>query len=205
MLLKEKDMTGLDNIIKKIDNDADRVIEQVNKDAEKEITQILNNAQKELDEKREIMQRKAQTDSNLKKERLISMAKLEGSKSVLQTKRELINRVYDKVYKVFNDMPSDEYEKLLVQQIVNTNPPSSGSIRLSETDSKRISADFARKVNEEFKNRGKNVTFSLDHINANIKGGFVLICGDIELNGSLEKMIEFNKSDYEPIISNTLF
>ena len=198
-------MSGLDNIIKKIENDADLVVSQINRDAEKEIEQIMNNARFDVEKKRKEMQDRAQISGKIKKERLISMANLEGGKLILRTKRDLMNQVIDKVYQLLGNMPPEDYEKLLINMIIKADPRSSGLIRLNKNDKNRVSTGFTKKVNDVFTGQGKNISFSLDNKDANIKGGFILICGDIEINGSFEKLTEFNRSEFEKIIAQTLF
>lgn len=198
-------MTGLDNIINKIKEDADSVQLQIKEQAEIEAAKIMEAAQLEVEEKRKAMLNRAQDDGRLRQERMVSMAKLEGSKSVLKAKRDLIDQVYEKVYELLRIMPDQEYEDLLVRIITGTNPKASGFIRLSKDDKNRVSDRFISKVNDAFKQKGNDVSFELDPVNADGRGGFVLICGNIEINGTFEKMMEMRKAEFEPVISNTLF
>ncbi|HBN82249.1 MAG TPA: hypothetical protein DDZ89_00210, partial [Clostridiales bacterium] len=131
--------------------------------------------------------------------------KLEGNKTLLKTKRELMEQVFEKIYQLLGSMPDSEYEQLLIRFITNANPTESGSIRLNEQDKKRVSPEFIPSVNKAFQQQGKNVSFTLDSVHAGHTGGFILVCGNVEINGTFEKILEMQRSELEGIISETLF
>jgi V/A-type H+-transporting ATPase subunit E len=202
---KEDEMPGLESIIQKIKEDADSVLLQLEAQTKAQTDQIIEDARLELETKRKEMQKNAQAAGLLKQERMISMAKLEGSKTLLKTKRDLMEQVFDKTVRLLTGMKDSEYEKLLIRMIVNADPVESGSVRLNERDKKRISTFFIHSVNKEFKKKGKNVSFTLDPVPGNFSGGFVLICGNVEINGTFEKIVEMRRSELERIVSETLF
>ena len=198
-------MSGLENIIKRIKEDADSMQAQLETQTKSSMDQIMDSARLELEEKRQYMLKQAQTAGQLKQERMVSMAKLEGNKTLLKTKRELMEQVFEKIYQLLGSMPDSEYEQLLIRLITNANPTESGSIRLNEQDKKRVSPEFIPSVNKAFQQQGKNVSFTLDSVHAGHTGGFILVCGNVEINGTFEKILEMQRSELEGIISETLF
>ncbi len=198
-------MSGLENIIKRIKEDADSMQAQLETQTKSSMDQIMDSARLELEEKRQYMLKQAQTAGQLKQERMVSMAKLEGNKTLLKTKRELMEQVFEKIYQLLGSMPDSEYEQLLIRFITNANPTESGSIRLNEQDKKRVSPEFIPSVNKAFQQQGKNVSFTLDSVHAGHTGGFILVCGNVEINGTFEKILEMQRSELEGIISETLF
>ena len=198
-------MSGLENIIKRIKEDADSMQAQLETQTKSSMDQIMDSARLELEEKRQYMLKQAQTSGQLKQERMVSMAKLEGNKTLLKTKRELMEQVFEKIYQLLGSMPDSEYEQLLIRLITNANPTESGSIRLNEQDKKRVSPEFIPSVNKAFQQQGKNVSFTLDSVHAGHTGGFILVCGNVEINGTFEKILEMQRSELEGIISETLF
>lgn len=198
-------MSGLENIIKRIKEDADSMQAQLETQTKSSMDQIMDSARLELEEKRQYMLKQAQTAGQLKQERMVSMAKLEGNKTLLKTKRELMEQVFEKIYQLLGSMLDSEYEQLLIRLITNANPTESGSIRLNEQDKKRVSPEFIPSVNKAFQQQGKNVSFTLDSVHAGHTGGFILVCGNVEINGTFEKILEMQRSELEGIISETLF
>ena len=198
-------MPGLDNIIKKIKEDANAVQEQMNAQTKAATDKIIQAARLEMEEKRQDIINRAQIDGRLKQERMVSMAKLEGSKTLLKTKRDLMEKVFDNVQGLLSKIPDQEYEELLIRMITNVNPRESGTIRLNQQDLKRISPTFISRVNEAFRQQGKNVSFTLGPAHADKSGGFVMVCGNMEINSTFDKIIGMQKTEFESIVSNTLF
>lgn len=77
------------------------------------------------------------------------------------------------------------------------------SIRLNHRDKEAIGADLIIFANKESANVGKTVV--LDDAAASIRGGFILVCGDIELNASLELYLQKVRSTTESEVYAILF
>ncbi|HBN82250.1 MAG TPA: hypothetical protein DDZ89_00215, partial [Clostridiales bacterium] len=64
-------MSGLENIIKRIKEDADSMQAQLETQTKSSMDQIMDSARLELEEKRQYMLKQAQTAGQLKQERMV--------------------------------------------------------------------------------------------------------------------------------------
>lgn len=76
-------------------------------------------------------------------------------------------------------------------------------IRLNRRDREAIGAELIKYANSEAAKAQKTVV--LDDSAASIKGGFILVCGDIELNASLELYLKKVRSTTESEVCAILF
>lgn len=76
-------------------------------------------------------------------------------------------------------------------------------LRLSGRDKSAIGAELIKYAQSALKKTGKKV--ALDEKEADIQGGFIMVCGDVELNASLELYMNTIRSATEGEICGVLF
>ena len=88
-------------------------------------------------------------------------------------------------------MPDKEYFDLLYQVFVNQNIQADGEILFSEKDKKRMPKDFTSRLNSA--SDGGKITLSQE--TAGIENGFIVRCGKIEINCTIDSILEEKDSE----------
>lgn len=197
-------MTGLEKIIKHIEEDASTAAETVILQAKDKADQTITNAHTEGDKMSAEIAEKSQLDVNAFLNRAESTAALQKKKMILNAKQQIISEIMQKAKTLLMELPEDEYFEAILKMLQKYALGMSGEILFSEKDRKRIPNQFAERVNSALVDvPGASLTVS-DHTRA-IDGGFVLIYGDIEENCSFEALILADKDALQDKISTLLF
>lgn len=195
-------MTGLDKIIKEIQDEASAEAAAMIAKAKAEAEKILANAKAESDAKCEkIAAAAAQDVADIAQSRESAIA-LQRRQRALQTKQEMLSETLDKALESLKDLPETEYFGLMVHLASTSAQPGEGVMMLSENDSKRVPADFAQKVAAALPS-GSTITISSE--TRPIDGGFILKYGDIEENCSFKSIFDASRDDFSDAIRDTLF
>jgi V/A-type H+-transporting ATPase subunit E len=198
-------MAGADRINQKILDEARQQSEANIKVAEMEAEALIDGAKAEAQTKREIMLEKAKKDMLERQKRLLSIAELEGRKHKLQTKQDMLDKVFKKAVEKLNSFPMDQYEKILADMIISIVKNGDEEIVLSKKDAIHISNGFIPGINERLKSKGVQGNVKLSDKTQNINGGFILKAGDIEINSSFEALIRMQREQLEEELVKILF
>lgn len=197
-------MTGLEKILKAIEEDATTIanaeIAKANEKAEK----ILALAKQEADEKcREIIeQSKENVNSSLS--RAESAANLQEKKLILKAKQEVITDVIESARKKLIMLDKEEYFKVIIKMIRKHALNKDGKIIFNASDLKRIPEGLEESIKEALKDK-ENATLTIAEHSASIDGGFILVYGDVEINCSFESLFLSAKETLQDKVCEVLF
>lgn len=220
-------MKNLDKIIEKIDGDAAERVAETEKTAEAEVHRLKKEAR---DRAADIMN-KAERDAERETERILGRSRSAGEmhrrQILLSAKVGMIDKAYDTAEKFLLSLPSDQYKKLLAHLLADAvEERITGVLRLVTLygDAEEHSTEFTAVFNERdreaygkevIRSTGailrarsdskKSVKIGLAEDSADIKGGVILRCGDIESNCSVEAMIRRSREDTGDAIAAVLF
>jgi len=127
-----------------------------------------------------------------------SSAALIARNAVLRTKREEIDKTLQGIAAYIDGLPDDRYFALLYKMAQGVDE-SEGVLFLNGRDLARRPADFLDKMKEA----GISATLSSEA--ADIDGGFLLQCGNIEINCSVSAVLEDKRNELEDYINQLLF
>ena len=198
-------MAGVERIKEKILDDARLQVKNIIEQAESEAADTIRSAQQEADSKKAVLLENAEKEAVELRKRLIAVAELEGRKSKLRVKQELIEEVFAKVLEKLNNMPKDQYESILIEMVVGAVQSGQEKIILSQRDKQRVSPEFTDKINKRLSERKINGNIALATETGNFNGGFILKSGDIEVNNSFEAIIKMQRDDLEVEVVKALF
>ncbi len=193
-------MTGLDKILAQIKADTDYTCADIQKQADAKCTDILNSAHAEADKIRMNGESKAKEIAAELLKRAESSAELLRRSVMLSAKQEIISASLDSSLNYLCDLPDKEYFDLICAMIAKYSEPSEGVIILSSKDLSRLPKDFNSKVSECAKG-----ILSLSDETADIKGGFILKYGGIEVNCALESIFLAENECFSDTVSRILF
>lgn len=89
---------GLEQILRRINEDAKAEVGKIIDESEKKATEIDANAKKEVEELARALLKEAEREANLEASRLITQARLEGKINLLSRKKGLIGEVLEKAF-----------------------------------------------------------------------------------------------------------
>ena len=177
-------MSGLDKIIADIGESAQNQYNDIIAAAEKEADALIKSEKTAADSD-------AESYVNRAKERIKTAENAEEASNemllrqgILKAKLSIIDETREKAVNEILVLDEKEYFAALKKVILgNYLEASSGLLRLNEADRKRLPADFLSTLNKELSN---GTSLKLDEKTANIRGGCILVYGDIEENCSFD-------------------
>jgi V/A-type H+-transporting ATPase subunit E len=140
-------MTGTDKIKSKIMEDANARAMQIEEQAKAEAEDIVNRALREAELKEAEILKKAESDGMNVYKRMLAVAELEGRKSTLGAKQDMITLAFKKALEKLCALPDNEYQRLIEDMAVKSAITGDGEILLSEKDTKRMNAEFIENIN----------------------------------------------------------
>ena len=191
---------SIEHITAKIISDANEFAEKVTEEAKKEASDITAEAQRKADEIKTNMAKRANDESLTLRHRRTAVAELEARKIRLDAKQKAVTQALIVAIDRFATMDSAKYTEFLAKKIAQIGVKD-GQVILNAKDKEAIGKKLVEEANKLLNT--DNLTLSDQTINA--KGGFVLKSGSIEVNSSLETMINSLKEDITPEIVEALF
>lgn len=191
---------SIENITGKILAEAEEQSKKVLEEAADKSRTIIEKAEQRAAAIRETSAEKAKEDGHLAKSRRISVAELEVRKIRLGAKQELISHCFEIALEQLANMEEEEYIELLESSIIALDVDG-GELVLNERDRKTIGNKLVKKINDA----GKVGTLILAEDTVNAKGGFVLRRGSMEINSTLETMINSIREAATPDVVKALF
>lgn len=202
-------MTGLDRIIKRIEDEATAeaacVVDRAKAEADAVVAAAVQQAQAQAD--KTAAQAAAQAEEITANAQ--SAAQLARRQVLLAEKQRLIADVIAQAKKALLHLPDADYFEL-VERLVDANVlPKNGEICFSQADLDRLPAGFALKLGVLATAKGG--ALALGRAPREIDGGFVLVYrdegagGDIEINCSFEALFYAARETLQDKVSDILF
>jgi len=191
---------SIEHITAKIISDATEYAEKITAEAKEEASSITADAQKKADEIKAHMAERAHDESLTLRHRRTAVAELEARKIRLDAKQKAVAQAISAAIDHVAAMEPKAYVEFLAKKIVQIGV-TDGQVILNAKDKEAVGKQLVEEANKLLS--GGKLTLSEQTINA--KGGFVLKSGSIEVNSSLETMINALKEDITPEIVEALF
>lgn len=189
---------SIENITQKILSEAKESAAAAVAEAQKQGQEMIAKAQTDAAELAKRAQQQAQTEHDVILQRRVSVAELEARKMRLAAKQEVIARSFDEAVERLANLNESEYIAFLADGIGEVAQDGS-EVLLNERDHKAV----GKKVIALVRAMGKDVSLSDEIIRA--KGGFILRCGAVELNATVETMIGAVREEVTPEVVQALF
>lgn len=199
--------------IKGIERIKARILAEANeyaaaKDAEtaKKCDEILAQRAKESAAKAEQILARAGSEADAARKNAVASGESRERSEMLRLRVEMADKAFDAALAKLSHLPEDKYipamAKLLAQAVnLSLNDGMSAALSLNERDSAFADAILAQ-AKPLFT---KKVTVTKSDRTSPIGAGFILICGDIEINCSGEKMIKAARQTLEKQTLDVLF
>lgn len=197
-------MTGLEKILKAIEDEAQAGAAAIIAEADKQAEEILAAAKLEAEKKCAQIVEKSAADVKSTINRAESAAALQEKKIILDAKQQIISNIITKARNSLAAMPDSEFIEIILQMVKKYAHNKPGKILFSASDKNRLPKD----INDRLKavlseNAGASLDVAED--TATIDGGFLLQYGDIEENCSFDALFSAAKEVLQDKVNSLLF
>ncbi len=190
-------MTGLENILLQIENDAKTQAEKIIEQAEHAAQKCVDEAILAAEEISNDYNAAALKTAEEIKSRAKAGDEAKLSRAKLLKKQEIIKAAIDNAKKAIKEQSEAEYfvflESLLKKYALNE----SGKMLLSETDKAAMTPEFEKAVKAS----------ALEALAAEIpaRGGFILVYGSIEINCTIDAVFDAATEEISDMLNEFLF
>ena len=191
---------SIDAITAKIVSDATEYADALTSEAKKEAKDILVNAESEAETIRKTTAAQSVKDAAVVKHRKESAAELEARKMMLAMKQEVVAGTIEAAIDRLANMETKAYISFLAGKIAETGIKE-GELLLNEKDRKAVGENLVKAANDSLK--GGKLVLSDRTIRA--RGGFILRHGALEINSTLEILVNSVKEAATPEVVAVLF
>lgn len=191
-------MNNGDKILSSIKSDCDKAVSVINTDSAKVCEEILAKGRIEAENAAKEAAAKAQKKAVQMQAASKSRAELEKRNTLLKKRREEIDITFKAIYDYLINLDGEKYFNIIYKLCSNLSGKQ-GEMLFNGKDLERLPKDFEAKL----ANTGLNATVSRNA--ADITGGFILKCGDIEENMSFSSILSDKREQIEDLINCELF
>ena len=198
-------MNGIDRITDRIEADAREQAKAIIAEAEAKCAEIRKENEKKAQERYLQLIRNGTKDCESGLERRKSAAEMDAKKSVLALKQDCVAEAFDMAKRRLADMPEDSYVGFLASLAASAAADGSGEIDLSARDRERCGKAVLERANAALAAKGLTPALTLAADSREISGGLILRQGGVEVNCSIEALVEALKGPMTADVARTLF
>lgn len=187
-----------EKILQKAEKEAEEILSRAKEEIEKEKALFLKEKQAELEERLEKASREIEDEIRKK----IDREKLLAEREILAVKRKFIDETFNLTTQKFLSMDKKSYLKFLENLILKDAPPGKSELVLNKRDRELFDEKLLKSINRKL---GKERTIALSGRTAEIKGGCVIRGNEVEIDDSLETLINDEREHSEIEIVKKLF
>lgn len=192
-------MTGLENILNGIKNDAELSAEKIIKEAEEHAAEIIKNAEAEAEKILSNEEKKAKLEAENIISRAKSNAELNAKRIYLSKKQKLIFEIINAAKEKLASLSGEEYLNTLKKLIEkNANTKDAGEVLLSSADKAAFEKELAEILKE------KNLKISEKTLPDGKKGCIIVYSGAQE-NCTFDEIFDANEEYISDKIQEHLF
>ena len=194
----------------------EKIIEHIRSDAQAEADKVLAQAEEQCAAIRAEYEARA-NDSYAKKlragvkaceDRVDSMdriARMEARKGVLTLKQELVSESFALAQKKLVELPEAEYVALLARLAAEASVTGGEEILLNARDRAAVGGKVVEAANALLAGQGKNAALTLAEGEGDFVGGLILRRGSIEVNCTVELLVELQRGAMASELAGVLF
>ncbi len=227
-------MEGIEKITAKIAQDAQAEVSRLERETQAQVDEILSQAQAQAEKETADALARGEKAAQERLERLTSAAGMERRKLELAAKQEVLGEAYDLALKKLCSLPEQEYVQLLTALVLEASSTGKEQLVFSVKDRAQVGKQVVVAANEALASQvapelpesitdskvgafvGKLVKttaamvsgtamLTLSQQTREMKGGFIMVDGDVEINCAFETLIRLQREKLEKEVANVLF
>lgn len=194
-------MNGIERITQRIDEEAQAEIDQILSRGEETAAQIAEQYQTQAKRIAAEMAARNQKSAAEQEERLVSVSQMEARKVTLAVKQEMVEQAFQLALEKLCSLPDDAYSSTVAKLLSSAAPDGQGEVIFAPAQRDTIGADAVAKANALI-DGGK---LTLSDQTRPIRGGFILVNGSVEVNGTFETLMRLQKGQIAGEVAKRLF
>lgn len=198
-------MAGIDSLKNRILKDDEIIAKQILDEASSKADEIIKHSREKAEAMLKDAGVKAEKESINRQERIIARARLDARNRILSSKQETIDYVLKLAQDRIYNMEIAEYSALLEKMLESSIEAGNEEIIFSERDRKRIDPGLIDSINRKLVQENKKGMLKISSETRNIKSGFILRHGGVEINCSIDSQIRLLRDSLEGELANLLF
>lgn len=198
-------MGKAEKLKQKILRDAEAEARKLLEEGEAEAGSIRGEAKAEADEIASGYRARAKADAEEHIRRQTSLRELEARKAILAEKGRLIEGVFEKVLEGVREKDRAGGYRFTRDLLMKAIETGSEEIIVAPDDRKAIKGSFIDSLNAELVKAGKKGEITLSDETRNIRGGFILRRGRVEINSRFDTLLTMLRDDVETEVAGILF
>lgn len=191
-------MNGIENIIKRISDDAELEAKKIVADAEAEAAKIAEEFAKKLSAISEKNLESAAKKADEEFSRLVGGYRLEEKKKTLAKKQELISDAFDAAYDKLISLSDDERADIICALAEKASGGKDGEVILASSDYEKLKDKVSARLSG-------NAKLRLSDESADISGGLIFKSGATEINCSFRALVDELRDGMSREIADILF
>lgn len=198
-------MDGINKITERIAAEASEEIAALQAETAEKCNAIKEDYNSKAQDEYWKLIREGTKDCETQVKRLAGTAEMEAKKSVLTMKQEAIAHVFDVAVTRLCTLPEEKYVEFLALQAANAAGTGLEEIVFNARDKASCAKAVTKAANELLKKRGLLPKLTISEQTGNFRGGLMVKQGDIEVNCTVEKLVELSKGELAPQLAELLF
>jgi len=198
-------MNGAEKIKERIIDDARKRAEKIIEDAKLEAQAIIKDAEKQAFQRVAIMTENAKEEAVLYKQRFRAACEMDDKKNVLKMRQDAIDEAFSAALTEIAGLPDDKYSLFMEDVLLKAAKDEEGDIVMNKKDKQRLGKQFVDRVNAKFRTMGKKAMLKLAEEDLSSCGGFVIRYGEMEINCTLEVLLNMARPNLEAEVAAILF
>ena len=226
-------MEGIEKITAKIAQDAQAEISQLMAETDQKVQAVRANAAAQARQEANDIVEKGRVAASERLERLSSASQMERRKLELAAKQEVLGEAFALALEKLCTLPEQEYIALLTRLALEASSSGKEQLILSQKDRAAVGKQVVMAVNDalvkerapslpEEVTRSKVGAFvdklvhnttaavtgtglTLSEETRDLKGGFIMVDGDVEINCAFETLVRLQREQMEKKVADALF
>ena len=194
-------MNGIEKITGRIEADAQEQAKAIAAEAEAKCAEIRADYDKQAQDQYWARVRDGVKACEDRVQRMGRLAEMEARKSVLALKQEMVDAAFDKICA----MPQADYVAYLAKLAAQAATTGTETLVFNAKDQAACGQAVVDAANALLAQQGKPGRLTMSRATRDLRAGFVLQQGDIEVNCAVETIAELCRSDLAAQVAEVLF
>jgi V/A-type H+-transporting ATPase subunit E len=196
---------GTQKITQRIIGDARQTAEEQMAAAKAEAAQKLADVKAQADQILRRAQAEAASTETVQRQRKLSAIDSELRKEVLATRRNLMDRAFERALGKMAAAPAEKQVAFLAARVAEASPEGIGEIMLTVADKAKFGDQLLQAAKALYAQKGVQESIRLSDQPIRATGGFILKIGDIEYNFTYDSLVKMSRDEMEGQVASILF
>jgi V/A-type H+-transporting ATPase subunit E len=198
-------MEGIEKITAHIEADAKAEAQSIMDAAEAKVKEIEASYNQKAQDEYWTRVRAGVKECEDRVQRMNRLAAMESRKSILATKQEMVSKAFDKAQDMIVNLPADKYTEFLARLASESASTGEEEIIFNERDKKGCGEAVVKAANALLAAKGVKGGLKMSDETRGICGGLILRQGGIEVNCTVETMVDLCRGEMSSQLAEVMF